>query len=123
MRRLPDLEELAGCRSWLIVIAALIPLHQELVEEVGGCLGFSVALPDDVDRGVASHIQAVNPVGSGDTLMGAFAVALERTMDDACALAFAMAAATANCLSPATGNFDPQVAQEVRNQVKVHRLA
>ena len=71
MRRLPDLEELAGCRSWLIVVAALIPLHQELVEEVGGCLGFSVALPDDVDRGVASHIQAVNPVGSGSTLVGA----------------------------------------------------
>lgn len=101
-------------------------LHESGIERVVvslGAQGAVMACATGTYRGIAPHIQVVNPVGSGDTLVGAFAVALERSMDDKAALAFAMAAATANCLSPATGNFDPQVAQELRAQVIVHRLA
>lgn len=127
----PNADELSWltgrpCNDLDQVVEAARTLHATGIERVVvslGAQGAVMACATGIYRGIAPHIQVVNPVGSGDTLVGAFAVALERAMDDACALAFAMAAATANCLSPATGDFDPQTARELRNQVKVHRLA
>ena len=69
-----------------------------------------------------SH-DVVNPVGSGDTMVGAFAVAMARGMAVEDQLAFAMACASANCLTPSTGHFDMAVADELRAGTSVERVA
>ncbi len=108
------------------MVAAARALHGTGIEFVVVSLGADGAVmvcPEGTFRGIAPSIDVVNPVGSGDTLVGAFAVAMERSMGAAQALEFAMAAATANCLSPATGNFDPAVAEELRGRTVVERIA
>ena len=71
----------------------------------------------------APRIEVVNPVGSGDTMVGAFAVAMARGLSSADQLAFAMSCATANCLTPSTGHFDMACAEELRAQTTVERVA
>lgn len=73
-------------------------------------------------RGRAPKIEPVNTVGSGDTMVGAFAVALSRSMDIEDQLRFAMACATANCLTPATGNFEMETAERLMAETSVERL-
>ena len=65
----------------------------------------------------------VNPVGSGDTMVGAFAVAIARGMSVEEQLAYAMSCASANCLSASTGHFDMEVANELRSRTSVERVA
>ena len=85
--------------------------------------GAIMASKRGVYRGRAASIQAVNPVGSGDTLIGAFALAQERQMADEQALAFAMAAASANCLSRQVGSFQLEASEELLKTTKVTRIA
>ncbi len=123
-----ELAQLTGrpCDDLSQVVAAARALHGTGIEFVVVSLGADgavMACPEGTFRGIAPSIDVVNPVGSGDTLVGAFAVAMERSMGAAQALEFAMAAATANCLSPATGNFDPAVAEELRGRTVVERIA
>lgn len=107
------------------VAEAALALHQKGIERVVVSLGAEGALmacADGVFRGICPAIEVVNPVGSGDTLVGAFAVGLERGLGDAENLAFAMGAASANCLSAATGSFDPEKARALTAQTKVERI-
>ena len=90
----------------------------QLAQLVGGALAEAGTF-----RGIAPQIEAVNPVGSGDTMVGAFAVALVRGLSAPERLAFAMACAGANCLSPATGSFDLAVAHRLMDQVTVELVA
>lgn len=123
-----ELAQLTGrpCNDLAQVVEAAQTLHATGIESVVVSLGADgavMACASGTFRGIAPKIDVVNPVGSGDTLVGAFAVAMERGMDDPDALAYAMAAATANCLSPATGNFDPQVAEKLRSKTVVEKIA
>lgn len=73
-------------------------------------------------QGKPPKIKAVNTVGCGDSMVGAFAVALEKEHEPKEALKFAVAVASANALSPNTGDFDPAVSRQLLEQTEVIRL-
>lgn len=73
-------------------------------------------------QGKPPRIEVVNTVGCGDSMVGAFAVALERNMEPEDALKFAVAVASANALSSNTGTFDPAKRDEISQNVKIIKL-
>lgn len=108
-----------------IVAAAREVREQHGVEIVVVSLGGDGAIMSCADgefRGTAPKIEVVNTVGSGDTLVGAFSVATARGLSLPERLRYAMACASANCLTPSTGNFEPEVAERLRAQTTVERI-
>lgn len=73
-------------------------------------------------QGMPPKIEVVNTVGCGDSMVGAFAVAMERTMEPEDALKYAVAVASANALSPNTGTFDPEKRDEILQNVEIIKL-
>ncbi len=75
------------------------------------------------DKGIcmakSPELEVVNTVGCGDSMVAAFAVALEKHMEEHEALKYAVSVASANACSPDTGNFDPSVQKEIYSQVEV----
>lgn len=69
--------------------------------------------------GKPPKIKAVNTVGCGDSMVGALAVAFHRNYSLEKSLRFAVAIASANALSPNTGNFDPQVYKKLIQDVEI----
>lgn len=94
---------------------------ETVVVSLGGD-GAIMSCADGEFRGMAPKIEVVNTVGSGDTLVGAFAVATARGLSLPERLRFAMACASANCLTPSTGNFEIAAAEELREKTTVTRL-
>ena len=74
-------------------------------------------------RATPPKIKVINPVGAGDTLVGAFAVALAQKKTISECLVFALSCATASCLSAGTGRFDQGVAAKIQKQVSVKKIA
>lgn len=107
------------------VIDAACEMHAAGIEQVVVSLGGAGALmacDEGVFEGRPPAIDVVNPVGSGDTMVGAFAVAMARELAAPDQLRFAMACATANCLTPSTGHFDLATAHDLESQVVMKRL-
>ncbi len=109
------------------IVAAAREVHErhgieKVVVSLGGD-GSVMACSEGVFRGRAPKIDVVNPVGSGDTMVGAFAVAMARGMSVEEQLAYAMSCASANCLTASTGHFDMAVAEELRSGTSVERVA
>ena len=109
------------------IVAAAREVHEsrgieKVVVSLGGD-GSVMACSEGVFRGRAPKIDVVNPVGSGDTMVGAFAVAIARGMGVEDQLAYAMSCASANCLTASTGHFDMAVAEELRSGTSVERVA
>lgn len=80
-----------------------------------------------INDGVILHgrppaIKPVNTVGCGDSMVGALAVALARGDTPKEALAYAVAVATANALSPSTGYFEEEQCLDILKQVKVKEI-
>lgn len=73
-------------------------------------------------QGKPPKIEAVNTVGCGDSMVGAFAVGLECNMEPEDALKYAVAVASANALSPHTGTFDPSRRDEMIGNVEIIKL-
>jgi len=84
-----------------------------------GADGAVLVMKDQVLRARPPVIKPVNTVGCGDSMVAAFAVALQRKYTSKEALAFAIAIATANALSPETGSFEETQCLEILQQVKV----
>lgn len=108
------------------VVRAARELHERGIEIVVvslGAAGAIMACDEGVFRGHAPKIQAVNPVGAGDTMVGSFAVAIARGMEAPECLRFAMSCASASCLSPHTGRFDPAVADKLFQETAVESVA
>lgn len=104
------------------VAQAAAELHAQGIAQVVVSLGGDGALmacESGVWRGRAPKIEVINPVGAGDTMVGAFAAAIAKGMEAPEQLRFAMACATANCLSPSTGHFDMDVANKLLEQTVV----
>ena len=93
-----------------------------MVVSLGGD-GAVMACDTGTFRGIAPKIEVVNPVGAGDTMVGAFAVAMARGMEPAEQLRYAMACASANCMSASTGHFDMEVARGLMDGTRVERVA
>lgn len=109
------------------IVAAAREVHEKcgverVVVSLGGD-GSVMACDEGVFRGHAPKIDVVNPVGSGDTMVGAFAVAIARGMGATDCLAYAMSCASANCLSASTGHFDMELARELSERTSVERVA
>lgn len=77
---------------------------------------------DGVFQAVPPVMEVVNTVGCGDSMVGAFAVALECKFPAETAIKYAVAVATANALSPKTGDFDPNTSQELLEQIELRKL-
>ena len=67
-------------------------------------------------------VEVVNTVGCGDSMLGAFAVAVIRAMSAEESIRYAVAVGTANALSPSTGSFDIKEMQKLLPQVQITRL-
>ncbi|MDY5497220.1 MAG: 1-phosphofructokinase [Anaerobutyricum sp.] len=67
-------------------------------------------------------VEVVNTVGCGDSMVGAFAVAMERGFNPEDALCYAVVVATANALSASTGSFDPAECAKIEKGTKVTEL-
>ena len=87
-----------------------------------GSDGAIMACTDGVFHVHPAKIQCVNPVGAGDTMVGAFAVAMSRGMEPAEQLRFASACATANCLTPYTGRFEMDTAERLVAETTVEKI-
>ena len=124
----PNLDEVAAILgrapgSLEEVVAAAREVREQhgvgcVVVSLGGD-GAIMSCEEGEFRGTSPAIEVVNSVGSGDTLVGAFAVAMERGATAPERLRYAMACASANCLTPGTGTFDPEVAEELAGRTEV----
>ena len=78
---------------------------------------------EGIFQGHIPHIDVINTVGSGDALVGAFAVAIARNMPAAEQLAYALRCASASCLSANTGHFAIHQAKKLRADITIDKLA
>lgn len=95
------------------------------IEQVVVSLGSKGAVMDCANgtfKVTPAKIEALNPVGSGDTMVGTFAVAMSRGMAPAEQLRFASACASANCLTQRTGRFEMADAERLMAQTVVEEL-
>jgi tagatose 6-phosphate kinase len=67
-------------------------------------------------------VKAINPVGSGDSLVGGFAVGLSRGYTIEKTLALAAACGTANAMESETGFIKKDLVMKLVNQVKITNL-
>lgn len=107
------------------ILAAAREIHERGVKYVVVSLGAKGALlVSDAGAyvGRPPKIELVNPVGSGDTMVGALAYGIERQLSVDEMLRLAIAAATANCLSPETGHFDLKLLDELKAKTELHSL-
>ena len=123
-----ELEDLFSVkvRSIEDVLACAEKLADTGIEYVVVSMGGDGALmlcKDGVFRAVSPDVDVVNTVGCGDSMIGGFAVAFERGLSPADALRYASSVATANALSPNTGDFDPAVQNELYERTAVQKLA
>jgi len=77
---------------------------------------------DGIYLGRPPKIDVINTVGCGDSMVGAFAVALKRGYESRQALRFAVAIAAANALSPSTGYFEQSQYEAILEKVIVEKL-
>ena len=107
------------------IIEAAVELHKSgiayVLVSLGGKGAFMVCAKG-VFRGYAPKINVLNPVGAGDTLVGAFAVGFVRGYDAREQLRYALSCASASCLAESTGRFDPKIASELLEQTEVKRI-
>lgn len=78
---------------------------------------------EGIFHGVPPRAEVVNTVGCGDSMVGALAVALERGYKVEEMLRYAVAVATANAMSPNTGDFDPGNLANLLDQAAVKRIS
>lgn len=104
--------------------------NAEKIREIGipyvvvslGKDGAVLLCEDGIFHGKAPKVRVVNTVGCGDSMVGALAVALRREYETAKALQYAVAVASANAMSPDTGNFDPEEAKKLFEETEVAKL-
>lgn len=84
--------------------------------------GALMVCEEGVFQGKPPKLEVVNTVGCGDSMVGGLAVALERSYTSQEALKFAVAVASANALSPNTGDFKPEICEKILSEVTVKRL-
>lgn len=84
--------------------------------------GALLVCEEGIFQGRPPRVEVVNTVGCGDSMVGAFAVALERKYGVKDALRYAVAVAAANAMSPNTGDFDPQNLEGLLEQTAVETL-
>jgi tagatose 6-phosphate kinase len=126
----PNSEELEALLNIKInnrieVIEAAKKLQSTGIEYVVVSLGGDGALlvcKEGVFHGKPPKITPVNTVGCGDSMVGAFAVALSRNLEMKEALRYAVAVSAANALTMATGSFNASDMEEILTKVSIESL-
>ena len=119
-----EIEQITGIKPKTLddVKDSAIALHKTGVEFVVVSLGSEGALlacDDGVLIGKPPKLEAVNTVGCGDAMTGAFAVAMSRNLRPDEALRYAVAVSAASALSPDTGDFAPKDFDEIFPNVRI----
>ncbi|WP_251861893.1 1-phosphofructokinase family hexose kinase [Clostridium sp. Marseille-Q2269] len=84
--------------------------------------GSLVGYEDKMYKVTVPNIKAVNPVGSGDSFVGGFAVGLERNYKIQDTIALAAACGTANAMEKETGFVRKEVVDKILKQVKIKMI-
>ena len=87
-----------------------------------GAEGALLFCEDGCFHGKAEKINAINTVGCGDSMVGAFAAALSRKETPKDCLAYSVAVSAANALSVKTGYFEEKDLDRILDGVTVKRL-
>lgn len=127
----PNSEELEALLNITIntreeVVEAAKKLQSTGIEYVVVSLGGDGALlvcKEGVFHGKPPKITPVNTVGCGDSMVGAFAVALTRKLEVKEALRYAVAVSAANALTMATGSFEMGDMEEMLGKVVVEKIS
>lgn len=107
------------------VLQSAAKLHETyripwVVISLGGD-GALLACEDGIFRASPPKLDTVNTVGCGDSMVGAFAVAMEQKLAPEEALRYAVAVSAAAAMSPFTGDFDIDVYETIRREVTVEK--
>ena len=84
--------------------------------------GSVLVCDNGIYRARTPKLKVVNTVGCGDSMIGGFAVAFERHMDPAEALKYASSVASANAMSPNTGDFEQPVFEDILGKTQVEKI-
>ena len=84
--------------------------------------GAMLICSDGVFQGKSPKLDVVNTVGCGDSMVGAFAVGLERKMPPQEVLRYAVSVASANAMSPHTGDFEPAVQKDIYEKTAEEKI-
>ena len=108
------------------VKAAALELHKTGIGHVVVSLGKDgaiLACSEGVFHGIPPMIKAVNTVGCGDSMVAAFAVAMQREYSQEDSLKYAVAVSAANALSDKTGYFEQIEFEKIYPCVKIEKLS
>ena len=87
-----------------------------------GAEGVVFACADGVFRGRVPDVRAVNPVGCGDSMVAAFAVALARRLPAREMLRLALAVSAASAMDEKTGSFGKDDFETMSGRVEIERI-
>lgn len=122
-----ELEALVGTpiRTNEDLINGIKSISQYGIEIIAISLGSEGSLiyyEDSIYRVYIPEVKTVNPVGSGDSMIAGFAVALERDYDFEKMIKFASACGTANAMEAETGKVNVEKVEEIMKEIRFERL-
>jgi len=100
-------------------------IHQQGIPYVVISLGKDGAMlvcEEGIYQAKPPKLEVINTVGCGDSMVGAFVVAVKRNYPPKQALVYAVAVASANALSPNTGDFDTEMCKKIMKNIEVKQL-
>lgn len=107
------------------VIKNAIKLHESGIELVVVSLGSDGALlvcEDGVYHGKPPKIEVVNTVGCGDSMVAAFAVAMERGYSKTDSLKYAISISAANAMTFSTGSFNEEDVDNIFENTQINKI-
>lgn len=107
------------------VIKNAIKLHESGIELVVVSLGSDGALlvcKDGVYHGKPPKVEVVNTVGCGDSMVAAFAVAMERGYSNIDSLKYAISISAANAMTFSTGSFNSEDVDNIFENTQINKI-
>lgn len=107
------------------VIKNAIKLHESGIELVVVSLGSDGALlvcKEGVYHGKPPKIEVVNTVGCGDSMVAAFAVAMERGYSNIDSLKYAISISAANAMTFSTGSFNSEDVDNIFKNTQINKI-
>lgn len=87
-----------------------------------GSDGALLVCKDGVYHGKTPKIEVVNTVGCGDSMVAAFAVAMERGYSNIDSLKYAISISSANAMTFSTGSFNSGDVDDIFENTKINKI-
>lgn len=87
-----------------------------------GVKGAIVKNNDAIYRATIPPVNAVNPVGSGDSVIAGFAAGLARKLSGKQLIAFGLVMGVLNAMEEKTGQIDPTKVEQFIKKIQVKRI-